>query len=270
MSDFLTFMAAPVAACLIFSVVLTFFGCHVLKREIIFVDIALAQLAAFGVIFAETFVHTHNEWEVWVYSLISVIAGAAFFANTRKLTYRVPQEAVIGIVYVVTASAALIVASQATHGAEHIQNILNGSILWMTWPSVLKVLGVAIIVAIPHWIYRKKFMKLSNLYRQGGNGLNNTWWDFLFYLSLGLVIVTSIKTAGMFLIFAFLIVPAVIGALFSTRFISQYIIGSVISALTSLTGLILSFNLDLPTGATLVCTFGLVFIVAIIISKTHK
>jgi zinc/manganese transport system permease protein len=267
MADFLTFMAAPAAACLIFSGIFTYFGCHVLKREIIFVDIALAQLAALGITLADSF--EYGEWVVLMFSLFAVLAGAGFFAYTRKLISRIPQEAVIGIVYVVGASATLLIASQATHGAEHLQNILNGSILWVTWPRVFILIAVVTLVAIPHWIFRDKFFELSNQYRLTAMQESHyAWWDFLFYLTLGLVIVTSIKTAGIFLIFTFLIVPAVVGTLFSAHFKSKFIIGSLVSAVTSLAGLVISFNLDLPTGATLVCCFGLIFLICIFFRKT--
>jgi zinc/manganese transport system permease protein len=269
MSDFLTFMAAPAAACLIFSGVFTYFGCHVLKREIIFVDIALAQLAALGIMIAEIFHQDHGDWETWGFSLLTMLAGAIFFAYTRRLIHRIPQEAVIGIVYVVGASVALLIASKSAHGAEHLRNILNGSILWMTWPRVMILLGMVLVIAVPHWIYRDRFWKVSDQYRQtNGKDPSYILWDFLFYLSLGLIIVISVKTAGVFLIFTFLIVPAVVGALFSTKFISQFVIGSLVSGLTSLVGLVVSFNLDLPTGATLVCCFGLVFLVGILLSKS--
>ncbi|MBT3366056.1 MAG: metal ABC transporter permease [Nitrospina sp.] len=268
MSDFLTFMAAPAAACLIFSGVFTYFGCHVLKREIIFVDIALAQLAALGVTLADTFQHENNKWETLLLSLFFVLAGSAFFSYTRRLTNRVPQEAIIGIVYVVGASLTLLLASQSVHGAEQLRNILNGSILWITWSNVLTLLVLVAIIAVPHWVFRENFWKLSDQYRQFKKGDREyIWWDFLFYLSLGLVIVTSVKTAGIFLIFTFLIVPAVIVALFSAQFKTQLIFGSLVSAVTSLFGLVLSFNLDLPTGATLVCCFGIVFAGALFIAK---
>jgi len=267
LSDFLTFMAAPAAACLIFSGVFTYFGCHVLKREIIFVDIALAQLAALGVTLSDVFEHQHSEIEVLLFSLLAVLAGAAFFSYTQRFTTRIPQEASIGIVYVVGASVALLIASQSAHGAEHLRDILNGSILWVTWPRVMTLLFVVALVAIPHWIYRDQFWKLSVQYRQKVKDRSGYLWDFLFYLTLGLVIVISVKTAGIFLIFTFLIVPAVVGALFSSRFKPQLIIGSMVSVATSLVGLVLSFNLDLPTGATLACCFGLVFFVSLFLYK---
>jgi zinc/manganese transport system permease protein len=268
MSDFLTFMAAPAAACLIYSGVFTYFGCHILKREIIFVDIALAQLAALGVTLYDTFGRDHNEWEATLLSLILIVAGASFFSYTKKLKNRVPQEAIIGIVYVVGASLALLITSQSAHGAEHLQNILNGSILWTTWPKVMVLLLVVSGITMHHWIYRERFWKLSHQYRHSGEGdSGNQIWDFLFYFTLGIIIVTSVKTAGIFLIFTFLIVPAVIGALFSPVFFSQFIIGTLVSAGTSLSGLVLSFKLDLPTGATLVCCFGLAFTFSLFIRK---
>jgi zinc/manganese transport system permease protein len=268
MADFITFMAAPAVACLIFSGVFTYFGCHVLKREIIFVDIALAQLAALGVTLAETIGHPHGDAETWIFSLLAVLTGAVFFSYTRRWTHRIPQEAIIGIVYVVGASVALLVASQSAHGAEHLRSIMNGSILWVNWPGVGTLVLLVMGVAIPHWIYRKQFWKLSNQYRKSDEEQTvNFLWDFLFYLTLGIIIVSSIETAGIFLIFAFLIVPAVVGTLFSNQLLVQWMIGGAVSAMISLFGLVLSFKMDLPTGATLVCCFGLAFVLALLFSK---
>lgn len=268
MNDFITFMGAPIAACILLTLVYTYFGCHVLKREIIFIDLSLAQLAALGTTVA---FYMHLELDSpgsIALSLLFIVAGAAFFSSTRSLNTNIPQEAVIGIVYVVGASVALLLASQMPHGAEHLKNLLNGSILWIDWTGILLIFCVILVVGAVHWIMWKKIFEQSRTYKNPFDHNPQAWTsDFLFYTTLGLVIVFSVRTAGVFLIFTFLIVPAVCGALFSKSMIAQFITGSVLGILACITGLFLSFHLDQPTGATLVCTFGVTFFVSLFLNR---
>lgn len=271
MSDFFTFMGAPIVACLILSVVYTYFGCHVLKREIIFVDLSLAQLAALGTTVAFSLELELDSIGSLGLSLAFILAGSSFFTYSRRLNERIPQEAIIGLVYVVGASLALILSSRSPHGAEHIKTLLNGSILWITWNDILKISCVTLLIAIPHALFFNTFLDLSKSYKTlGANEPSTLKWDFLFYVTLGLMIVFTVKTAGIFLIFSFLIIPAICGALFSRSIIKQCLIGSVTGVSASLAGLIISFFYDLPTGATLVCTFGLFFILALSFSKAER
>ncbi|MFQ5451208.1 MAG: metal ABC transporter permease [Nitrospinaceae bacterium] len=262
MTDFLTIMAAPGAACLILSIIYTYFGIHVLKREILFVDLSLAQLAALGTTVAFILDRDPDSGASLLFSMVFVIGGALFFTATRPLTARVPQEAIIGIVYVVAASVALLLVTHAPHGAEHIKTLLNGSILWMSWEGVLKLFGVVLGVALVHWFVRNRMESQSEFYKKPPfKGDSSFTWDFLFYGTLGLVIIFSVRTAGIFLVFTFLIIPAVCGALVFRSLRGQFIVGSCVGITASLGGLMLSFFLDLPTGATLVCTFGAVFLI---------
>ncbi len=266
MSVFFTFMAAPAVACLILVLVLTFFGCHVLKREIIFVDISLAQLAALGTTVAFILEIDLDSPISLLLSLLFILMGGVFFAFTRTLSPRVPQEAVIGIIYVVGASFGLLLVANAPHGAEHLKALLNGSILWITWPGTAKLALACALVFIPVWRNRVRLEQQSEHYR-GAPDRFDFKLDFLFYTALGLVIVFSVRTAGIFLIFSFLILPAVCGALFFSSLTQQFLAGSVVGVLTSWLGLILSFYLDLPTGATLVCLLGAAFFLAIPLSR---
>lgn len=268
MSEFITFMGAPLAACFLLSIVYTYFGCHVLKREIIFIDLSLAQLAALGTTVAFAWEMDLDSPGSLGLSLIFILLGAGFFAFTRFFSSRVPQEAIIGIVYVVGASTALLLAGGMPHGAEHLKTLLNGSILWITWGGVLKIFCVILPVGVFHWVWRGKMLEQSQSYQTPSSmSSKGVAWDFLFYLTLGLVIVFSVRTAGVFLIFTFLIIPAVCGAFFSSSIVSQFIIGSAIGVLVSFTGLVLAFFLDLPTGAAIVCSFGVIFIFSLLASR---
>jgi len=269
MAEFFTFMSAPAAGCIILSIIFTYFGCHVLKREIVFVDLSMAQLAALGATVAFIMEIELDTPESLAISILFVLVGGAFFTWTRSFTHRVPQEAVIGIVYIVAASAALLLSSFSVHGDEHLKTMLGGSILWITWKEVIRQLAVSAIVAVLLGIYHKKIEEQSLSYRNlRTTGISSFWkWDFLFYVLLGMVIVFFIKTAGIFTIFTFLIIPATCAALFVDQLFKQFVVGSILAIAVSLIGLTLSFYLDLPTGATLVCSFGAAFFIALIFSK---
>ncbi len=269
MAEFFTFMSAPAAGCIILSIILTYFGCHVLKREIVFVDLSMAQLAALGATVAFIMEIELDTPESLAISILFVLVGGALFTWTRSFTHRVPQEAVIGIVYIVAASAALLLSSFSVHGDEHLKTMLSGSILWITWKEVIRQFAVSAIVAVLLGIYHKKIEEQSLSYRSlRTTGISSFWkWDFLFYVLLGMVIVFFIKTAGIFTIFTFLIIPATCAALFVDQLFKQFVVGSILAIAVSLIGLTLSFYLDLPTGATLVCSFGATFLIALIFSK---
>jgi len=269
MAEFFTFMSAPAAGCIILSIIFTYFGCHVLKREIVFVDLSMAQLAALGATVAFIMEIELDTPESLAISILFVLVGGAFFTWTRSFTHRVPQEAVIGIVYIVAASAALLLSSFSVHGDEHLKTMLSGSILWITWKEVIRQLAVSVIVAVLLGIYHKKIEEQSLSYRSlRTTGISSFWkWDFLFYVLLGMVIVFFIKTAGIFTIFTFLIIPATCAALFVDQLFKQFVVGSILAIAVSLIGLTLSFYLDLPTGATLICSFGAIFLIALILSK---
>ncbi|MBI5428293.1 MAG: metal ABC transporter permease [Nitrospinae bacterium] len=265
MSELATFMAAPAAACIILAVVFSYFGVHVLKREIVFVDLSLAQLAALGTTVAYVMEIELDTGGSQALSLAFVAAGAIFFAYIRFLQSKVPHEAIIGIVYVVGASLAILIVNRAPHGAEHLKNLLDGSILWINWKGLLQLTVVVAMVSLVHWRFRERFFKLSREYKNSkGPGNSQTLWDFVFYLSLGLVIVSSVRTAGVFLIFTLLIVPAVCGALFFDTMTRQFAAGAVLSVLVSVSGLVVSYLFDQPTGAVVVSCFGLAFLAALI------
>ncbi len=261
MSDFITFMAAPALGCLVMSFIFTYFGIHVLKRGIVFIDLSMAQLAALGTTVAFALNLEEHSLETLLVSIGFVFIGASFFALVRFMTNRISQEAVIGIVYVVAASLAVIVADRSPRAAEHIQHTLNGSILWISWEGVLQLLTAFTVLGGFLWATRKMFIqctdqaKLSQPYTRK-RGL----CDFVFYLALGLAIVACIQTAGIFLIFTLLIVPAACALQLYDSLAKQLWVGTLMSILVSWAGLGLSFAYDLPTGSTLVCAFGITFI----------
>jgi zinc/manganese transport system permease protein len=232
-------------------------GIHVLSRNIIFVDLALAQISALGATVAFLLGYYPQSIAAYGYSLAFTIGGAVILSFSRSWTGRVSQETFIGVVYVVSAAAAFLLVDRSPQGAEHIKQMLIGSILTATETDLLKVALLYSAVGLFHWFVRKRFLLISfQPERAEAAGLRLWLWDFLFYVSFGVVVTSSVAIAGVLLVFCFLIIPAAIGALYSDRILPKLLIGWAIGVLASSAGLGLSFAANLPIGATIVCVFG--------------
>jgi len=265
MSGLLGLMIAPFVTCMILVVMLAYLGVHVIAREVIFVDLSLAQMAALGTTSALLFNVEPNSALGYSFALGFTTVGAFIFAMTRtaKTKQRVPHEAIIGIVYIVASAAALLVADRAPKGAEAIKDVLVGSLLWVTWPAILKLFLVYFGLAVFHFLLRNRFMTISLKEDEvAAQGWNVKWWDFLFYLSFGVAITLAVPIAGVLLVFTFLVVPSVIAFLFTRREGMLFLVSWLSSAVASALGLFISFRFDLPTGPLIVCVFGLVLLLA--------
>ena len=271
MNEFLHVMALPFAACLILAGIHVYLGLHVIERQVIFVDLALAQIAALGASIALVFGHELDSAQSYWMSLGFTLAGAAIFSLTRFKQQRVPQEAVIGITYAVSAALLILILSRSGEGDEHIKQALVGNILLVRSSEVLKILGIYSIVGAFHYFFREKFLLISQnpdeAYRKG---LNVKLWDFLFYASFGFVVTSSVKIAGVLLVFSFLVVPSVAAMLFSHQTKIRLVIGWAIGFLASVSGMTASYCLDLPTGASVICTFGAILAVLAIARTSAK
>jgi len=180
----------------------------------------------------------------------------------------VPQEAIIGIVYVMASAAAILVADRTPRGGEAIKDILVGSLLWVDWPTILRLAGVYAVVGLFHWVLRKRFLTISfNPETALAHGWRIRWWDFLFYLSFGIVITFSVPIAGVLLVFSFLVVPAAVAFQFTRRQGTLAVISWIAGALASAGGLWISFHYDLPTGPVIVCMFGVVLLGAYLLRR---
>jgi len=250
-------------ASLILTGIHAYLGVHVVERGVIFVDLSLAQIAALGTTVAYLMGNDLHSPTAYFYSLGFTFLGAAVFAFTRvHRKTRIPQEAVIGIVYAVSAAVAILVMSKATQETEHLKEMLVGNILSVTWPELLKTAILYALVGVFHYIFRKRFLLISlNELEAERRGWNIRFWDFLFYVSFGFVVTSSVAIAGVLLVFCFLIVPSVTAMLFSARLGPRLAIGWTMGAAVSAAGVALSFELDLPTGATIVATFGATLLV---------
>jgi zinc/manganese transport system permease protein len=257
------FLWVPFLACLVLTGIHVYLGLHVLARGIIFVDLALAQVAALGITVALLAGHPIQSAAAYWYALAFTFAGSFLFAISRTHRSPIPQEAIIGIVYAVSAAAAVLVVDRAPQGSEYIKQLLVGSILTVTLKEVETLALLYGIVGAVHWAIRRPLLEIS-FDPQAVLG-KRRWirlWDFLFYASFGLVVTSSVQIAGVLLVFSYLIVPAAIAALLTRSVATRLTIGWVLGFAVSVFGLVASAIWDLPTGATVVTTFG-VFMAAV-------
>jgi zinc/manganese transport system permease protein len=252
----------PLVACLVIVAIHSYLGLHVIAREVIFVDLSLAQMAALGSAVAILAGSQPDSATAMAYALGFTTLGAALFALTRtEERGAVPQEAIIGIVYVVASAAAILVADRTPRGGEAIKDILVGSLLWVGWPAIARLAGIYVLLGVFHWLLRRRFLTISFEPETAlARGWSIRWWDFLFYLSFGIVITFSVPIAGVLLVFSFLVVPAAVAFQFTRRQGTLAVISWLAGTLASATGLWLSFRYDLPTGPVIVCMFGVVLL----------
>lgn len=260
--EILAFLAAPFVASLILTGIHAYLGVHVVERGVIFVDLSLAQIAAFGTTIAVLAgFDPHGAGAYWM-SLAFTFLGAAIFSSVRLHTSKIPQEAIIGICYAVASAAAIVAMSKSTAQTEHLKEMLVGNILSVSWAEVRKTALLYGAVGLFHFLLRKRFLLISMHPQEAEKqGVSVRLWDFLFYASFGFVVTSSVAIAGVLLVFCYLIVPSVGAMIYAERIGPRLAIGWTMGTLVSVLGVYLSLKIDLPTGATIVCTFGLVLLV---------
>ena len=252
----------PIVACILLPGLLVYLGLHVVKRGIIFIDIAMAQMASLGICTAVLLRLDLQGWPTFAIALGFTLIGAAVFSITGKRNTEVPQEAIIGIAYVVAAATAVILLSRSAEGDEEIKNMLVGNILLVSPAEVWKTFALFAGVGVFHFVTRKKFMLLSFEREQArALGMAMRAWDFLFYATFGLVVTSFVRIVGVLLVFTYLIVPAVCGVLLARTFAKRLFIGIAIAIAGGVFGLWISFYADLPSGAAIVCVFGTLLII---------
>jgi len=258
----LTFLAAPFVASLILTGIHAYLGVHVVERGVIFVDLSLAQIAALGAAIALLLPVTggdaHAPAVYWI-SLGFTFIGALVFSTIRGHRARIPQEAVIGICYAVASAATILAMSKATSESEHLKDMLVGNILAVSWLEVGETAALYGAIGLFHYFFRKQFLAISmNPEQASQSGMAVAFWDFLFYASFGFVVTSSVAIAGVLLVFCYLIVPSVAAMLYADTIGKRLAVGWTMGTVVSALGVYLSLRLDLPTGATIVCTFGIV------------
>jgi zinc/manganese transport system permease protein len=259
----LEFLWVPFLACLVLTGIHVYLGLHVLARGVIFVDLALAQVAALGSTVALLAGYELNSPQAYLLSLGFTFLGAGIFALGRTRDRSVPQEAIIGIVYAVSSALAILVLDRTPHGEEAIETMLVGSILFATWPQVAKIAVMYLAVGVLHFLLRRRFLLISmNPEQARHEGLWTRFWDFIFYITFGLIVTSSVRIAGVLLVFSYLVVPAVCAMLFARTVTHRLLIGWGLGFVASVLGLYASARWDFPTGASVVATFGIVLVVS--------
>jgi zinc/manganese transport system permease protein len=260
--DLLALLWAPFLMCLVLTGIHAYLGVHVLAREVVFVDIALAQIAALGATAAFLFGHELHTWESYAAGLFATVVGALVLSLTRSRERRVSQEAVIGVVYAASAAGAVLLSDRAAHGVEHIRTMLVGSLLTVGAADVVKVAILYGLIGVLHWFCRRPFFLISSDPRRAyAEGWQVRLWDFVFYASFGVVVTSSVRIAGVLLVFSYLIVPALAATLVGGSIATRLLVGWAFGAVVSVLGVTASAAFDLPTGATIVCVFGVSLVV---------
>jgi zinc/manganese transport system permease protein len=256
------FLAPAIVASLIIAGIHAYLGLHVVERGVIFVDLSLAQIASLGAAIAVWQGYDAQDPTIYWMSLGFTLIGAVIFALIKGHEANIPQEAIIGISYAVASAAVILTLSKATGEAEHLRDMLVGNILSVQWPEVWRTGAIYAVIGLFHYIFRKRFLEISiDPKGVAARGVSVRFWDFLFYASFGFVVTRSVAIAGVLLVFCYLIVPSVGGILFSERIGPRLAIGWVMGTVVSMLGMYFSVQFDLPTGATIVCTFGAVLVV---------
>ncbi len=261
--EILKFLAPAIAASLIIAGIHAYLGLHVVERGVIFVDLSLAQIASLGAAIAVWQGYDpHTDPQIYWMSLGFTMIGALIFAMVKGHEARIPQEAIIGISYAVASAAVILAMSQATGEAEHLKDMLVGNILSVQWPEVWRTAAIYVVIAVFHFVFRKRFLEISTDHiGAASRGIAVRFWDFLFYASFGFVVTSSVAIAGVLLVFCYLIVPSVAAMLYAETVGRRLAIGWTMGTVVSAVGVYLSLVLDLPTGATIVVTFGVVLAV---------
>lgn len=259
-------MKWPLAACLVLPPLLVYLGLHVVQREVIFVDLALAQLATLGTCVALIMGYTFSDRISFWISLGVTFVGAALFSWSRNSEEQhVPQEAIIGITFVVAAAGVILLLSRVAGGKEELEHLLTGDILNVTAADVGQRAVIFAALAAFFAAFHQTFALISSDVKAAvASGLRVRLFDFLFYAAFAIVVVFFVRVAGVLLTFAYLIVPAVCSVMLAKTWRSRLLVGWGITAGASLIGLWASYAMDLPTGAAIVCACGLALIVVTI------
>src|SRR5713226_7412397 len=260
--EILAFAALPLAAAIVFTGIHTWFGLQVLRRNVVFADLALAQVSALGATVAVVAGHAVQSAAGYAYTLIFTAVGALLLTASRGFARSVRQEAFIGVLYVVATAATVLVVDRSPQGAEHVKKMLVGGILSVTADEVMKFIALYSAIGVFHWLIRRPLLAAADNSDATANTRKIVFWDLVFYLSFGVVVTSSVGTAGVLLVFCFLIVPALIGSLFSPHIGAALAIGWAAGAAASAAGIFGSFLLDAPTGAVTVVAFATALVLA--------
>lgn len=257
MADFLELFGSPLVACLLMGAILSYLGTHVLRREVIFVDIAVAQVAAVGALAAHMIFDVEESTPIaYLCSVLCVLVMAVFYAVVRGKVQSISIEAVIGISYAITAAGAMFLVG-IEPGHAHAHEILAGGLLWITWQDVMMAAVVFVIVGTLLYVFRGPLSAVSASHDAAvSQALNAVWWDFVFYALLGVVITVAVRLSGVVTVFAMLIIPATTSALLASSGFARLLLAWIAVAVGSLAGLLASYYQDFSAGPAIALSLG--------------
>jgi len=232
----------------------TYLGLHVLSRGIIFVDLALAQIAALGASVAFLLGYEAHGTAAQGFAFGATLIAAAAFTGLHKIPGKTAREVTIGCVYVVATALSLVILSRTAQGMEELKSLFNGNILWVRWEEIIFVALAYGILIVLHGVFRQRFYALS--FESNADSGSSLLWEFLFFASFAVVITLAVNIAGILLVFAFLIIPGFSASILVNSFGMRLVLGWALGLIGSAIGLWISFIADLPTGATVVSLLG--------------
>jgi len=257
-----TFFIYPLAACILLILIHAYFGIHILERGIVFVDLSLAQFIGVGI--ACSFLFSHDGVMKYVFSVGFAVLGALILALSRRIVKYTNIEAFIGVLYIFSLGIGMLILDRTPHGTEEFKTILNGNIIWINGNDLFYTFIIYAVIGIFHFIFRKKFFSLSS------NSEGSYLWEFLFFLSFAIVLVKSVQMAGILQVFSFLIIPALIGKLFTVKPLRVLIGGWLLGFLSSSFGLFASYKWDLPTAPLIVASLSILYFLMLLIKAIGK
>jgi zinc/manganese transport system permease protein len=272
MLENLIFLAPPIVACILLAGILSYFGNHILSRGIIFIDIAVAQIAALGTMIGILLGYAEESVNVQLISYGFSIVVISFFALIKTDRKVLPQEAIIGIFYCITLGVALLLAEKIPGGSNFITKTITGNILWVTWDKILYCAIIFAIIGLIHVFLGKRLQKISvSANDTGYSSVSNKIIDLVFYITFGIVIVKSVPIQGIFLVFILLVAPAAIVKLFTENWTKRIIWSWIIGTIGSIAGMYISYVYNISNGPAIVCLLGIsVFILSFIKIKLQS
>jgi len=253
----LIFLGPPIAISVILSLILAYFGNHILSRGIIFIDIAVAQVAALGTMIGLLLGFAEGSLTLELSSYVFTIIVIGIFAATKFTEQKVPQEAYIGIIYCLGLGLALLLAEKINGGSNFISKTITGNLLWTTWKDVLVSLAMFSVIGVIHILGQKSFRSISMNNSNNYSIRKARLYDMLFYMTFGIVIVKAVPIGGVFLVFILLIAPAASITLFTNNWKKRLVGSWILGSAGSITGILISHGLNISNGPAIVCLLGI-------------